>query len=114
MNCTRCGHANPDRARFCLECGVPVKQGCTSCGTELPAGAKFCLECGAAVALGAEEWHRILERFFAILTEGVHRFEGTVNQYTAQGPTVGLAKRMEALASGGSIYLSEQTAARVA
>ena len=25
-----------------------------------------------------EEWHRILERFFEILTDGVHRFEGTV------------------------------------
>jgi Double zinc ribbon len=34
-----------------------------------------------AEQLGPEEWHAILERFFAILTEGVHRFEGTVNQY---------------------------------
>jgi class 3 adenylate cyclase len=32
-----------------------------------------------------EEWHRILDRFFHILTEGVHRFEGTVNQYTGDG-----------------------------
>ncbi|MBI3783065.1 MAG: AAA family ATPase [Deltaproteobacteria bacterium] len=32
-----------------------------------------------------EEWHRIMDRFFAILTEGVHRFEGTVNQYTGDG-----------------------------
>ena len=32
-----------------------------------------------------EEWHRILERFFEILTEGVHRFEGSVNQYTGDG-----------------------------
>jgi class 3 adenylate cyclase/tetratricopeptide (TPR) repeat protein len=32
-----------------------------------------------------EEWHQILDRFFAILTEGVHRFEGTVNQYTGDG-----------------------------
>jgi class 3 adenylate cyclase len=30
-----------------------------------------------AADLGVEEWHRILERFFGILTEGVHRFEGT-------------------------------------
>jgi class 3 adenylate cyclase len=27
-----------------------------------------------------EDWHRILDRFFEILTEGVHRFEGTINQ----------------------------------
>ncbi len=33
----------------------------------------------------AEEWHRILDRFFTILSAGVHRFEGTVNQYTGDG-----------------------------
>ncbi len=33
----------------------------------------------------AEEWHRILDRFFAILSEGVHRFEGTINQFTGDG-----------------------------
>jgi len=38
-----------------------------------------------AEQLGPEEWHRVLERFFEILTEGVHRFEGTVNQYTTDG-----------------------------
>jgi class 3 adenylate cyclase len=32
-----------------------------------------------------EEWHGILDRFFEILTESVHRFEGTVNQYTGDG-----------------------------
>ncbi|HVP97948.1 MAG TPA: adenylate/guanylate cyclase domain-containing protein, partial [Roseiarcus sp.] len=38
-----------------------------------------------AEQLDPEEWHRILDRFFAILTDGVHRFEGTVNQYTGDG-----------------------------
>ncbi len=33
----------------------------------------------------AEEWHRIMDRFFHILAEGVHRFEGTINQYTGDG-----------------------------
>jgi class 3 adenylate cyclase/tetratricopeptide (TPR) repeat protein len=127
----------------------------------------------------AERWHEILDGFFTILADGVHRFEGTVNQYTgdgimalfgapiahedhaqracyaalqlreklrafsqdvkrqhavdfavrmginsgdvvvgkigddlrmdytAQGPTVGLAQRMESLASAGSIYLAK-------
>ena len=32
-----------------------------------------------------EQWHTILDRFFAILTDSVHRFEGTVNQYTGDG-----------------------------
>ncbi len=38
-----------------------------------------------AEQLDPEEWHSILERFFAILTNGVHRFEGTVNQYVDDG-----------------------------
>jgi class 3 adenylate cyclase len=38
-----------------------------------------------AEQLDPEEWHRILDRFFQVLTDGVHRFEGTVNQYTGDG-----------------------------
>jgi class 3 adenylate cyclase/tetratricopeptide (TPR) repeat protein len=38
-----------------------------------------------AEQLDPEERHAILDRFFTILTEGVHRFEGTVNQYTGDG-----------------------------
>jgi class 3 adenylate cyclase len=135
-----------------------------------------------AEQLDPEEWHRILDRFLTLLSEGVHRFEGTVNQYTgdgimalfgapiahedhaqracfaalqllgdletaarevkrefglqlsvrigvhsgevvvgkigddlrmdytAQGHSVGLAQRMESLASPGTAYLSEATA----
>ena len=29
-----------------------------------------------------EEWHRLLSRLFRILAGGVHRYKGTVNQYT--------------------------------
>jgi class 3 adenylate cyclase len=35
--------------------------------------------------LDPETWHRTLDRFFQILAEGVHRFEGTVNQFTGDG-----------------------------
>jgi class 3 adenylate cyclase len=38
-----------------------------------------------AEQLDPEDWHRILDRFFQILTDGVHRFEGTINQYTGDG-----------------------------
>ncbi len=38
-----------------------------------------------AESLDPEEWHALLDRFFQILTEGVHRFEGMVNQYTGDG-----------------------------
>jgi class 3 adenylate cyclase len=35
--------------------------------------------------LDPEQWHRIMDHFFQILADGVHRFEGTVNQYTGDG-----------------------------
>ena len=143
MNCSTCGHANPERTKFCGECGSPIAARCASCDTPLSPGVKFCGECGGKVAgsaaagppaavpdrsprdytpkhladkilqsksalegerkqvtvlfadvkgsmelaqqLDPEHWHGILERFFEFLAEGVHRFEGTVNQYTGDG-----------------------------
>lgn len=38
-----------------------------------------------AEQLDPEVWHAILNRFFEILSGGIHRFEGTVNQYTGDG-----------------------------
>jgi class 3 adenylate cyclase/tetratricopeptide (TPR) repeat protein len=38
-----------------------------------------------AAQVDPERWHSILDRFFTILADGVHRFEGTVNQYTGDG-----------------------------
>ncbi len=38
-----------------------------------------------ATQLDPEHWHELLERYFAILTDAVHRFEGTVKQYTDDG-----------------------------
>ena len=32
-----------------------------------------------------EQWRQIMERFFSILCEGVHRFEGTVDKFTGDG-----------------------------
>ena len=52
MLCPSCRHENPDRAKFCLECGARLASSCPQCGTELPAGAKFCLECGHRIASG--------------------------------------------------------------
>ena len=48
MKCPACQHDNPDRARFCLECGAAFSTQCIGCDAELPPNAKFCLECGAA------------------------------------------------------------------
>ncbi|MGH2951303.1 MAG: adenylate/guanylate cyclase domain-containing protein, partial [Solirubrobacterales bacterium] len=32
-----------------------------------------------------ETWRRVMDRFFAILCEGIHRFEGTVDKFTGDG-----------------------------
>ena len=34
---------------------------------------------------GAEQWRQIMERFFAILCSGVHRFEGIIDRFTGDG-----------------------------
>ena len=51
--------------------------------TVLFADVKGSMELAAQV--DPEEWHAILDHFFQILADGVHRFEGTVNQYTGDG-----------------------------
>jgi hypothetical protein len=51
MRCRACGTENPERAKFCMQCGAELGQACPDCGTELPAGAQFYSECGAPGAL---------------------------------------------------------------
>ena len=53
MTCPSCGTENPDRARFCMDCGAALPMPCPACGTENPAAAKFCIECGTALAASA-------------------------------------------------------------
>ena len=38
-----------------------------------------------AEQIDPEEWHEIMDKMFVILAAAVHRFEGTVNQYTGDG-----------------------------
>jgi class 3 adenylate cyclase/tetratricopeptide (TPR) repeat protein len=114
VSCPACGHAAPAGSKFCNECGARLAAAVepqpseraprdytpkhladkilTSRGalegerklvTVLFADVKSSME--LAGELDPEEWHRILDRFFEILTDGVHRFEGTVNQYTGDG-----------------------------
>ncbi len=207
--CAACGTANEPGEKFCGGCGIALTispapgsprppaaetpkhlvdkilhsrsalEGERKQVTVLFADVKGSME--LAEQLDPEEWSGIMQRFFAILCEGIARFEGFVDKftgdgimalfgapiahedhaqracysalhlrdalrdfardvkrrhgldfatriginsgavvvgrigddlrmdYTAQGHTVGLAQRMEALASAGSIYLSENT-----
>src|SRR5215468_9820564 len=47
--CANCGEDNPDRAKFCLNCGSPLGL-CPNCGEQNPEKAKFCLNCGTPLA----------------------------------------------------------------
>src|SRR5215470_4552311 len=51
--CANCGEENPDRAKFCLNCGSPLGL-CPNCGEQNPEKAKFCLNCGTPLVAAAE------------------------------------------------------------
>jgi class 3 adenylate cyclase len=108
--CPRCATANPAGHRFCDGCGAPLAQrtiatpappatpahladkirrdrraleGERKLVTILFADVVHSMELTEGV--DPEEWHRVLDRFFQILAAGIHRFEGTINQFTGDG-----------------------------
>jgi Adenylate and Guanylate cyclase catalytic domain/Double zinc ribbon len=115
LACPSCGFSNEPGVKFCGGCGAAasvfpaaaeprfaapetytpkhlaekiltsksVLEGERKQVTVLFADVKGSME--LAEQVDPEEWHNILDRFFTILTDGVHRFEGTVNQYTGDG-----------------------------
>ncbi|MFC1895274.1 zinc ribbon domain-containing protein [Thermodesulfobacteriota bacterium] len=46
MKCTNCEFENPERAKFCAECGNLMEFHCPKCGAITLATGKFCVECG--------------------------------------------------------------------
>src|SRR5262245_34096914 len=110
VSCPSCGHDNPAGARFCNECGARLVaptitreprsytprhlvekilasqsalRGERKLVTVLFADVVRSME--LAERIDPEEWHRLLDRLFRILAGGVHRYEGTINQYTGDG-----------------------------
>jgi class 3 adenylate cyclase len=111
--CPRCGKPNPAGSRFCNGCGGQLQataiaervadprsytpkhlaekiltsraalEGERKQVTVLFADMKGSMDLSEQV--DPEDWHKIMDRFFAILSDGVHRFEGTVNQYAGDG-----------------------------
>jgi hypothetical protein len=83
VNCSACGFENPPGFKFCGECARPL--GSEQKPVTPERNPRDYTPKHLAEQVDPEEWHRILNRFFEILTDGVHRFEGTVNQYTGDG-----------------------------
>src|SRR5436189_4801338 len=110
VSCQSCGHENPAGARFCNDCGAHLAaptitpeprsytprhlvekilasqnalRGERKLVTVLFADVVRSME--LAERVDPEEWHRLLDRLFRTLAGGVHRYEGTINQYTGDG-----------------------------
>src|SRR5437016_1992439 len=110
VSCQFCRHENPAGARFCNDCGAHLAaptltpeprsytprhlvekilasqsalRGERKLVTILFADVVRSME--LAERVDPEEWHRLLDRLFRILAGGVHRYEGTINQYTGDG-----------------------------
>jgi class 3 adenylate cyclase len=113
LTCKSCGFENTPGIKFCGECGqrldelrkpsaVPdplaytpkhiaekiltsrsALEGERKQVTVLFADLKGSMDLGEKV--DPEEWYRVMDRFFRILSDGVHRFEGTVDKFTGDG-----------------------------
>jgi class 3 adenylate cyclase/tetratricopeptide (TPR) repeat protein len=111
LSCPACSSELRAQARFCDGCGAPVATAAIEAAapdtytprhladkiltsrsalegerkqvTVFFADVKGSIELSSAV--DPEVWHEIMDNFFQVLTDGVHRFEGTVNQYTGDG-----------------------------
>jgi class 3 adenylate cyclase/predicted ATPase len=110
--CAGCGADLRPVAKFCDECATPVAgapaarsadprsytpkhlaekiltsrsslEGERKQVTVLFADLKGSMDLGEKV--DPEEWYRIMDRFFQILSDGIHRFEGTVDKFTGDG-----------------------------
>ena len=46
MKCSKCQFENPEKAKFCIDCGSPMEFLCPECGAETPRTGKFCMEYG--------------------------------------------------------------------
>ncbi len=46
MRCPHCNADTPDGAKFCIECGTPLRSRCRQCGVDTLPRAKFYGECG--------------------------------------------------------------------
>jgi class 3 adenylate cyclase len=111
--CPSCGTAHPAAARHCDSCGQALADAAAPiagpdprsrppehlaekirAGRAMLEGERKQVTVLFADVMGSmelaeqsdpEQWRRIMDRFFSILCDGVHRFEGTVDKFTGDG-----------------------------
>src|SRR5437870_2898933 len=113
VTCPSCGAAHPPAAKHCDSCGRALADAAAptpahAARAEPPEHLAEKIRAGRRALEGErkqvtvlfadvmgsmelaeqsdpEEWQRIMDRYFSILCEGVHRFEGTVDKFTGDG-----------------------------
>src|SRR6202795_523969 len=53
MRCSNCCSQNPEKKKFCGDCGAPLAIRCQKCNAENGPGRRFCGDCGAPLAANA-------------------------------------------------------------
>ncbi len=97
--CPACGAENPSGQGFCNSCGAglesensqpaspaearPEVDGERKQVTVLFADVKGSMD--LAESIDPDEWRQIMQKFFSLLSDGVGRFEGTVDKFTGDG-----------------------------
>lgn len=115
VECPGCGFANPGRQRFCNACGHELTEAAREASARAEPrrppipdhlaqrvralrgtleGERKLVTVLFADVVGSmelaeqrdpEAWRELMDDFFAILCDGVHRFEGTVDKFTGDG-----------------------------
>jgi class 3 adenylate cyclase/tetratricopeptide (TPR) repeat protein len=83
-SCAGCGEINPDRARFCLGCGSALDHGPAPREVRKTVTVLFCDLVGSTELgerLDPEALRAVLDRYFAVLRQEVHRHGGIVEKF---------------------------------
>jgi class 3 adenylate cyclase/tetratricopeptide (TPR) repeat protein len=100
ISCSSCGAENGAGQAFCNQCGArlsepqeteepaPVAASAELDGERKQVTVLFADVKGSmdmAEQVDPDEWRQIMQRFFSLLSDGVRRFEGTVDKFTGDG-----------------------------
>ena len=82
--CQRCGEENPDRARFCLNCGAPLQPAAPTREVRKIVTVVFA-DVAGSTTLGEqrdpEAMRRVMARYFAVMRGVIERHGGTVEKF---------------------------------